>query len=226
MAFEGFPKGTTRFLRDLTAHNDKVWFDAHRERFAEVWTDPAKEFVSTVGPMLRKLVKTIGYDPRTPGSLMRQHRDTRFSADKSPYKTHFDLWFWDGDERGFGRPGFYFRLTADELMCGAGMHVFEEDQLVKYRAAVADAKRGAALAKLVEALRADGVDVGREEWKRVPKGFAPDHPRAELLRFGALHAGRTTPVPAELGSAALVDVVVERFREVNKVRAWLADALA
>lgn len=225
MPFTGFSKDTTAYLRELSKHNDKNWFEANRERLDAAWLEPAKDFVVVVGQRVKKFAPTIQCEPRVGGSLMRMHRDVRFSKDKSPYKTHFDAWFWDGEEKGWGRPGFYFRMTPSELMCGAGMHAFEKEHLAKYRAAVDDGKRGPALQKIVAALRKGGVEVGREDYKKVPKGFSPDHPRAELLRFGALHAGRTTLIPKEVTTAKFVDVVVERFREVSPLRAWLASAL-
>jgi uncharacterized protein (TIGR02453 family) len=225
MPFTGFSKDTVAYLRELAANNDKKWFEAHRERLDAVWLEPAKDFVVAVGQRVKKFAPSIEFEPRVGGSLMRMHRDVRFAKDKSPYKTHFDAWFWDGDEKGWGRPGFFFRLTPNELMCGAGMHGFEKDVLAKYRAAVDDGRRGPALQKIVTALRKAGLEVGSEAYKKVPKGFSPEHPRAELLRFGGLHAGRTTPVPKELTSAKFVDVVVERFREASPLRAWLASVL-
>jgi uncharacterized protein (TIGR02453 family) len=225
MAFSGFSKDTTAFLRELEKDNSKAFFDANKARFERVWVAPARDFVVEVGEKVQKIAKSIEFEPRVGGSLMRMNRDIRFSKDKSPYKTHLDLFFWDGDEKGWGRPGFFFRLTKDALLVGAGMHAFEKDHLTKYRAAVLDARRGPALAQIVAALEKAGVTVGEEAYKKVPKGLDPEHPRARLLRFGSLHAMRTTKVPAELTSPKLVGLVVDRFAEVAKLRAWLAGAL-
>jgi uncharacterized protein (TIGR02453 family) len=225
MAFTGFSRDTLQFLKELEQHNDKEFFDANKERFERVWVAPARDFVVEVGSKVQKLAKTIHFEPKVGGSMMRMNRDIRFSKDKSPYKTHLDLFFWEGDEKGWGRPGFFFRLTKSELLVGAGMHGFEAEHLAKYRAAVGHKKSGEALAKLVASLEKAGVTVGQESYKKVPKGFDPEHPRARLLRFGSLHAMVGGKVPAELGSPKLVGVVYERFARVAPLRAWLADAL-
>ncbi len=227
MAFGGFPKDTLAFLRELEKSNTKTFFDANKKRFEEVWVEPAKELVATLGPKLQKLAPSIEFEPRVGGSLMRMNRDVRFSKDKSPYKTHLDLFFWDGEDKGHERPGFFFRLTTTQLMCGAGVHGFEKEALAKYRAAVDDDTRGAALAKLVTKLRKiDGLVVGREDYKRVPKGFDVEHPRADLLRHGALYAAFETPIPSELTTAGFVELVHSRMKTASPLREWLASALA
>src|SRR5439155_1012176 len=78
-------------------------------------------------------------DPRVNGSILRINRDTRFSNDKRPYKTHLDLWLWEGDGPSRGCSGFFLRLEADRVGYGAGMHHFEKGMLAGYRAAVDDA---------------------------------------------------------------------------------------
>jgi len=226
MAFTGFSEDTLAFLRELERNNTKLFFDANKARFQKAWVEPAMELVVAVGPKLRKHAPSISFEPRIGGSLMRMNRDVRFSKDKSPYKTHLDLFFWEGEDKGWGLPGFFFRLTEKQLMVGAGVHMLDKDGLARYRAAVAD-ERGVALAKLVAKLRKlDGVVVGHKGYKKVPKGFDPDHPRAELLRFDGLHAVYETPVPPELSSAGFADLVLARFKTTSPLRDWLSDALS
>lgn len=226
MTFAGFSRDTVAFLRELEKDNTKAFFDANKDRFERIWITPAKDFVVAVGTKLQKLAPEIQFEPRVGGSLMRMNRDVRFSRDKSPYKTHLDLFFWAGEDKGWERPGFFFRLTAKQLMCGAGIHTFEKDALAKYRAAVADDASGPALARLVAKLRKEeGLVVGREDYKKVPKGLPADHPRAELLRFGALYAAFETPVPPELSTPRFVDLVVARFKTTSPLRDWLSRVL-
>lgn len=227
MAFTGFSKDTIAFLRELEKSNTKVFFDANKERFEKVWLAPAKELVLAVGPKLQKIAPSIEFEPRIGGSLMRMNRDVRFSKDKSPYKTHLDLFFWEGERKGWELPGFFFRLTSKQLMCGAGIHMLEKEALARFRAAVAEDARGGSLAKIVAKLRkTDSVVVGEEAYKKVPKGLDPEHPRADLLRFGSLWAAVETPVPAELTSPAFAELVVSRFKTASPLRAWLSDVLA
>src|SRR6185436_16377903 len=84
-----------RFLTELRAHNDREWFNANKERYETKVREPILRFISDVGPRLAKISPTIVADPRpTGGSLFRIYRDTRFSKDKSPYKTHLGAHFF------------------------------------------------------------------------------------------------------------------------------------
>jgi uncharacterized protein (TIGR02453 family) len=221
MAFGGFPKETVRFLAGLGAHNDKAWFEAHRRDYEDAFLAPAQAFCEAIEPRLRKIDPDVSVEPRVNGSIMRINRDIRFSKDKSPYKDHLDLWFWTGERKGWDASGFFFRLTPKTLLLGAGMHVFSPEALARYRAAVLDAKKGAALASAVAKVRAAGYDVGAEGYKKVPGGAPQDHPRAALLRHNGLHAGWEGKHPAELHTARVVDFVATRFAAVAPVHRWL-----
>jgi uncharacterized protein (TIGR02453 family) len=221
MGFDGFSKATLRFLEGVGANNLKEWFDAHREDYARDYLAPAQAFVEALGARLRKIEPGVHAEPRVNGSILRINRDIRFSKDKSPYKDHMDLWFWTGDKKSWDSSGFFFRLTADSLLLGAGMHVFQPEALARYRAAVLDEKRGVALARLVASLKRDGFDVGTESYKKVPAGAPADHPRAALLKHGGLHAGWEGKHPRELGTPKFVDFVAERFKAVAPIHRWL-----
>jgi uncharacterized protein (TIGR02453 family) len=221
MAFAGFPKETARFLAGIRQHNDKAWFDAHRADYERAFLAPAQAFVEALGPRLRKIDPAVQAQPGLNGSILRINRDVRFSKDKSPYKDHLDLWFWTGEEKGWDCSGFFFRLTADRLLLGAGMHGFVPPMLARYRAAVLDPKRGAALVAIVAKLRKAGYEVGTERYKKPPRGVAADHLRAALLRHGGLHAGWEGKHPPQLGSAGLVGFVAGHFAKVAPLHAWL-----
>src|SRR3954471_23153214 len=106
------------------------------------------------------------------GKIFRPYRDVRFSADKTPYKTHIGALLQNGG---------YVQLGADGLSAGRGMWHLEPDQLRRVRDAVDDQASGGALVTAVAALRRHGVEVvSRESLKTVPRGYDRDHPRAEL----------------------------------------------
>ncbi len=192
-AFQGFPKETAKFLRDLTKNNEKAWFDAHRDAYQRDYVTPALAFVAAIGPRLQKISPSVAFEPKINGSLFRINRDVRFSKDKRPYKNHVDLWFWHGDRRGWATPGFFFRLLPDRLILGAGMHRFEKPQLDVFRNAVVDQRAGKALAKAVAEIRAAGpYEIGGATRKSVPRGFDPAHERAEYLLHEGLFAGFET----------------------------------
>lgn len=84
MTFDGFPMETVRFLSELSSHNEKAWFNAHRAAYDQYWVEPAKAFVEVAGWALQELAP-VSYEPRINGSI---NRDVRFSKDERPYKDH------------------------------------------------------------------------------------------------------------------------------------------
>jgi uncharacterized protein (TIGR02453 family) len=219
--FSGVPKQTLAFLRGLDQHNDKAWFDAHRTEYQQHYVDLGVSLVDALGPRLQKVAPGIRFEGRVNGSLFRIHRDVRFSKDKTPYKAHLDLWFWEGDRKGWNAPGFFFRLAPTHLTLGCGMHRFEPEQLARYREAVLHAGTGRALARLVSRLRAKAYEVGKPERKTVPRGLPVDHERADLLRHDGLTVMHESKLPARLHSAAFIDHCVAHYRRFVPVHEWL-----
>ena len=221
--FAGFPREGFDFLRDLAENNNKPWFEANRRGYDNGLLGPGRLFVSAMGMALSEFAPGIHAEPPVSGSIFRIHRDIRFSRDKRPYKTHFDMWFWQGSRHSRDCPGYFLRLTPDAVVVGAGRHRFDKATLEAYRTAVADERRGAALEQALAAVRAAGAEVAGAHYKRVPRGFAADHPRAELLRYNALHAWIEEPLPPEVHAADFVDFCSERFRKVSPVQRWILD---
>jgi uncharacterized protein (TIGR02453 family) len=188
--FSGFDPAALDFLRGLGEHNDRAWFDAHRADYEERLLLPAREFVVALGERLAAIAPAVHADPRVNGSILRINRDTRFSNDKRPYKTHLDLWLWEGDGPSRACSGFFLRIEADAIGYGAGMHHYEKGMLAAYRAAVDDSRRGTALQRAVKKATVSGALVGREGWKRVPAPYPADHPRAELRATAAWSPAR------------------------------------
>ena len=227
-AFEGFGDATLDFLRDLTGNNEKPWFDAHRAEYDAAYLAPALAFVAAIGPRLQAEVDARAqYEPRINGSLFRIQRDVRFSSDKTPYKTHLDLWFWYGDRKSWATPGFFFRLTPETLILGAGIHQFGPELVKAYRDRVVDNDFGRRLVECVDAVSAAGdYSIGGDTRKTVPRGFDAKHERARFLRHDGLHATHEASVPAVAATHGFVDYCIERFKGVAPVNAWLMDALA
>lgn len=221
MTFDGFPKETIEYLATLEKNNDKAWFDAHRAEYETCFLQPSVAFVSAIGPRLAKLDPQIHAEPRVNGSILRIHRDVRFSKDKSPYKNHIDLFFWSGDKKGWDNSGFFFRLTPNELMLGAGLHILVPPMLARFRKAVLDKRRGDALARIVAKLRKANLEVGEVGFKKVPRGVPEDHPRAELLKFSGLHAEWRGRHPKELFTPKFVEFAVKQFTAVADLHEWL-----
>lgn len=220
MAFSGFGPDTRKFLKGLERNNDKEWFEAHRDDYKAHYVAPALEFIAAMGDKLTAVDPDISALPKVNGSLFRINRDIRFSKDKTPYKPHIDLWFWHGADKKAGYSGFFFRMHHDRLLLGAGIHGFEKAALASFREAVAG-DPGAELAKITAKLAKAGYDVGGESYKKVPRGYDPEHPRADLLRHGAMHAGIEMKMPAEAASAKLTTLALRHYRKLAPLHHWL-----
>ncbi len=131
MAFVGFPRELISFLRDLRAHNNREWFQAHYEDYQQYLVTPARCFVEALQPSLTQLGEALHAEPKIGGSILRLNRDIRFSKDKTPYRANLDLWFWQGDGPSRERPGYFLRLQPEELTLGAGMHVLPSRAILK-----------------------------------------------------------------------------------------------
>jgi uncharacterized protein (TIGR02453 family) len=224
--FEGLSPNALRFLEELGKNNEREWFHAHRDEYDRELLEPARDLVEAMGEELDRRGLEVHADPRVGGSIFRIARDTRFSKDKRPYKTHLALWFWQGSGPSRECPGFWFRLTPNELILGAGMHRFDRPLLERYREAVADERRGRALADAVAAIEAQGCHVGGEKYKRVPAGYDADHERAALLRHDGLYAWLQLDLPKELYSAAFPAFCAERYARMRPVQDWLLELVA
>ena len=106
--FYGFPREGVQFLEDLAHNNNREWFEAHRQDYREHLLAPAQSFVIALGQELKSISSAIEYDTRTngSGSIMRIHRDVRFSKDKTPYYTYLRVVFWEGGHKKMENPSF------------------------------------------------------------------------------------------------------------------------
>ena len=220
-SFQGFSKKTAKFFRDLSKNNNKVWFQENKDLYQNEVQDPSREFVADMGSLLQTVSRGVVADPRVNKSLFRINRDTRFSKDKSPYKTHMGLWWWEGFGPRMDCSGFYFQLEPPKIMLGVGMYRLPRDLLPAFRDSVAHQRYGPALAKAVNQVEAAGYRVGGEHYKRVPRGFDPDHPRAELLKYNGLWAAIETKIPPEFYSAELADWCLPHYQAMLPLHKWL-----
>ena len=222
MAFTGFSPETLKFFSELAINNNKLWFDAHRADYDAHVLEPAREFVLVIGERLRELAPNVMADPRVNKSIFRIYRDTRFSTDKTPYKTHLALWF-PVNQNGakFDHPGYYFHLEPGNLMLGAGIHGFSKPLLKAYRDAVVDSELGLSLATALKSVADKGYGFGEKTYKRTPRGYDPEHKLAELLLYSGLTTGTDLGMPTELHSTGLVEYSFQHFKDMAPIVDWL-----
>lgn len=218
-----FTPATVAFLKGLGANNSKPWFDAHRADYDAHYIAPAKAFIEAVAEPLARIAPGIRAEPRVNGSIFRINRDIRFSRDKTPYKDHLDLWFWEGDKKT-ARSSFFFRLTADSLILGCGNHGFDKTGLQKFRTAVHSPASPAA--QIVTAFENAGLTVNGAHYARLPRGFeAADADAERLLRFNALSVMQETAHPQELFSGTFAEWCAERWKPMAPLHRWLIETL-
>ena len=219
--FTGFSKKTVKFWRDLVKNNDKAWFEKNRTLYDNEVLAPSREFVLAMGSLLKGMAPQIKADPRVNKSLFRIHRDTRFSKDKTPYKTHMGLWWWEGPGKRMACSGFYFHLEPPRVRLGVGMYCLPQALLPAFRDAVAGDKYGPALEKAVAKVAQAGYALGGAKYKRVPRGYDKDHPRAELLKHDGVWAAYEAKIPPELYTDELPDWCLPHYQAMLPLHTWL-----
>jgi uncharacterized protein (TIGR02453 family) len=225
--FRAFPGEAIAFYRALESSNERAWFEAHKDDYIRHVQQPAVAFVAAMGERLQTIAPGIRYDTRTngAGSLMRIHRDTRFSRDKTPYKTNLGIIFWEGAGKKTECPGFYFHLEARMAALYCGLYQFTPGALATYRAAVADDARGSELAGIVDSLRGQGYHIAEQGYKRVPAGYDKGHPRADLLRHTGLFAATPDLDPQMVTTEDFMETALAHWGRMAPLHHWLADVM-
>ncbi len=177
-----FSPALFKFLRDLAANNDRGWFQANKARYQEVLQQPALAFINDFEPHLAKLSKHFVADPRpVGGSLFRIYRDTRFSKDKSPYKTNTGIHFRHEAGKDAHAPGFYLHLEPGQCFVGLGLWHPDGATARQIRTAIVD--RSAVWKRAVGAKAfTAGLALAGDSLKRPPVGFDKTHPLVEDLK--------------------------------------------
>lgn len=202
MAFHGWPAEALEFYDGLEADNSRTYWSAHKRTYDELVAAP-------MHALLEELAPEFG-----DSKVFRPHRDVRFSADRSPYKTHIGATL---DELG------YVQFSARGLAAGCGMYQLAADQLERYRRAVADDVSGAGLVTLIKKIERHGIEVNDHgtALRTAPRGYPKDHPRITLLRHKALVAWQEWPIEPWLGTAEAKERVVGFLRAARPLATWL-----
>ena len=212
------------FLADLRANNDREWFAANKQRYEKHVLEPALEFINAFAPRLEKISPHFRADARpSGGSLFRIYRDTRFSKDKSPYKTNVGLHFRHERAKDAHAPGYYLHIGPGEVFAGGGIWHPDNAAATRIREAiVADpdrwkrATRAGAFAKQ--------LTLGGEALKRVPPWADADHPFAEDLKRKDFF-GSTRLSEKDVVAPGFVDEYARICRAGAPLMQFLCDAL-
>jgi uncharacterized protein (TIGR02453 family) len=222
--FEGFKPGVMKFLRELDRNNERQWFNANKQRYESEVVAPAMAFIEAMAPRLEAVSPHFLAIPRKiGGSMMRVYRDTRFSADKRPYKTNIGIQFRHELGRDVHAPGFYVHLEPGSVFLGVGLWHPGSEELGKIRRHI-DRQQGDWKKARDGKKFSDQFALGGESLKRAPRGYAEDHPLIGDLKRKDFIAARDVAVK-ETRDSGFVDLVGASFRSSAPFMRFLCDAL-
>jgi uncharacterized protein (TIGR02453 family) len=223
--FGGFGPSFFAFFRELSANNERPWFEANKQRYREEVVGTCVAFIAAMAPRLANISTHYVADPRpNGGSLFRIYRDVRFAKDKRPYKENAGCHFRHEKGRSAHAPGFYVHLEPERVFFGGGIWQPPGPELARIRHAIADQPEAwqAVLDDPLIKARFDGIH--GDGLKRAPKGFAEDHPFIADIRRKTFFAIQEAPSEVA-GRADFVDEVATTFQAATPLMRFVCAAL-
>ena len=232
-----FTPATFNFLRSLRRNNNREWFSRHKAQYEEQVRDPALRLISDLAQPLRALSPQIVASAKPAGgSLFRIYRDTRFSSDKTPYKTHVGMSFYHAATRAVARgsggtasmgrldaPVLYLHLEPKSCFLGGGIWHPQPETLKRLREFMIDNP-----ISWKKATRAKSFtryfDLGGDSLARPPRGYSPTHELIEDLKRKDIVASSEL-AERDLMRTDLVGFLVRRYRPMRPLLDWLSMAL-
>jgi uncharacterized protein (TIGR02453 family) len=221
--FPGFPPEALQFFRGLARNNKREWFLPRKPLFEEKVKEPMRQLVDALNIALHDFAPEYETDPDK--AIFRIYRDVRFSKDKKPYKEHIAATFHRRGAMGHGQGGYYVAISHKEVAVGGGIYAPEPAQLLAIRQRIAT--RHEEFRRILAARPVRKLVGGLEgqQLSRVPRGFAADHPAADLLRFKYYILYKELP-PSLATSPKLYKEIVDRFRVMVPFLRFLTESLA
>lgn len=212
------PKTVFDFLRELTDNNNRDWFNANKNRYKSEVVAPITDFIEAMAPRIHAISEHIVVDPRpNGGSMFRIYRDTRFSKDKTPYKTHIGCQFRHAAGKDAHAPGYYIHFEPGKCFFGGGVWTPPSASLRAVRQRIVD--KPDAWREAIAGIALEG-----EQLTRGPKGFDPEHELIEDLKrksFFAMKEG--TEKLAR--SATLEEAVEAQYAKAAPLMRFIAEAI-
>lgn len=220
--FPGFTKESLSFFRQLAKNNDRDWFTPRKDVYQEKCVAPMLQLVAAVNERLAKIaVEYVVPEPKR--AIYRLYRDTRFSKDKTPYKTHIAAYF---QRKGYARhrgPGFYVQISPAGVGIAGGIYMVEPDEIKAIRTAIAADPKGFDKVACGKKLTAALGPLKGDSLKRPPKGFeTPDNPHVRMKQWYYWHETD----PAEALTPALPKLITTQIELMLPMCEWLHEVLA
>jgi uncharacterized protein (TIGR02453 family) len=220
-AFGGIPDEGLAFLEDLEERNEREFFHANRGLYRERLLAPFTALLDAAAEALGPLAVDHG-----PSKVFRIHRDLRFSKDKTPYHTTMRGYVAQrAPLPGVVEVGYFVSYGPQGLYLAGGMWHPARAELERLRAAIDAEDSGPRLVEVLARGTAAGLEPNLDPLRRMPRSYAADHPRAELLRARSVTLRRHHQRGPWLVTAELLDRVVEGWRAVAPLNHWLDEVL-
>lgn len=222
-SFKGFPAEGMEFLRELRENNDREWFNPRKEIFVEKVQAPMIELVSAVHKEMLQFAPEYVGEPKK--CIFRIYRDTRFSKDKTPYKTHIAAAMWRSSGGKDTGSGYYFSISTEEIEIGGGVYAPDPSTLLQARQYIGD--HAEEFRKTFEnpTVRKLFGGLWGESAIRPPKGFDAAHPAIDLIKKKHFVLMKGVD-PALATTPKLLPEIVKRFEALTPFLRFLNLPLA
>ncbi|MBI5281292.1 MAG: DUF2461 domain-containing protein [Candidatus Solibacter usitatus] len=221
-SFEGFSKEALKFLRDLEKHNNRDWFEEHKPVYISSVKEPMEALTAAVGAAMTAYAPEFVTEPRK--AIYRIYRDTRFSKDKTPYKTHAGASFWRSDLGKHTSAGFYFEVSHKHVGVAGGVYMPDPDNLRLLRVHIMENHQRWTRLLSNKKLRAGAGEIQGERLSRPPKGFPCEHPAMESIRLKQMYFWQELPATLALTPVILKELTA-RFRLMTPVLQFMNEPL-
>jgi uncharacterized protein (TIGR02453 family) len=189
--FRGFPPETLKFLRQLKRNNNRPWFQEHKELYETKVRQPMIDLVVALGNPMQAFAPEMSVDPKK--AIYRIYRDTRFSSDKTPYKTQISAFFVPRGMSKSTAAGLYLQVDPTEVLIAGGVYMPASAELRTIRAYIAEHQQElSSILNRREFKKLFGGLQG-ETLSRAPLGYCPDHPAIDYLKHKHYIVWRTEP---------------------------------
>lgn len=223
MKFKGYTKDAIRFLKRLEKNNNREWFQEHKQDYFTLLRRPTEDFVNTLQARIGKKLPAFMFEPKK--SIFRIHRDTRFSENKAPYKTHIAFFIRAKlFQKGVDSPGFYFHLDPKEVFVGGGQYIPSSQDLLRIRERIDQDPKSIRKILNSSAFKRMYGPMPGDKLTRAPKGFSVDHPDIDLLSLKQWHTSLQLDKNL-IFSEDIVDVTADAFLKVSPLVYWIMDTV-
>ena len=224
-AFRGYPENALSFLKEIERNNNRPWFQDNKSRYEDLIRTPSLDFIEAMGTRIEKKLSPhfLAVRKKVGGSLMRVYRDTRFSKDKTPYKTNVGIQFRHVQGKDVHAPGFYVHLEPGNCFLGAGIWRPESKSLLRIREFIADNPNAWRSALSVRGFKKNWRLIG-DSLVRPPKGFDKEHPLIADLKRKSFIARYSFP-DKHIYNSDFCDFSIKYFSQAEELMDCLCFAI-